>query len=84
MADTELQQLVINVGTKARIKAGIADGTITENMLSVATDGDTYLTTGDIVSSVDSSSTNTKAVGARLFYDTCGDIESTLNTIRGV
>ena len=34
------------------------------------------LTTADIVSSVDSSSTNLKAVGAKLFYDTCGDIET--------
>lgn len=84
MADTKLQQLVINVGTKAQIEAAIAAGTITEDMLSITTDGDTYLTTGDIVSSVDSSSTNLKAVGAKLFYDTCGDIESTLNAIRGV
>lgn len=82
--DTQIQQLVINVGTTAQIEAAIAGGTITENMLSVATDGDTYLTTSDIVSSVDSSSTNLKAVGAKLFYDTCGDIEATLNAIRGV
>lgn len=82
--DTKLQQLVINVGTTAQIEAAIAGGTITQDMLSVTTDGDTYLTTGDIVSSVDSSSTNTKAVGAKLFYDTCGDIEATLNAIRGV
>ena len=82
--DTKLQQLVINVGTTAQIEAAIAGGTITEDMLSVTTDGDTYLTTGDIVSSVDSSSTNLKAVGSKLFYDTCGNIESTLNAIRGV
>lgn len=37
-----------------------------------------------IVSSVSSSSTNDDAVGAKLFYDTCGDIESAINTIRGV
>lgn len=43
-----------------------------------------YLTTDDIVSSVDSSSTNLKAVGAKLFYDTCGDIEAAINIIRGV
>lgn len=84
MADTELQQLVINVGTTAQIEAAIAGGTITENMLSVATDGGDYLTTDDIVSSVDSSSTNLTAVGAKLFYDTCGDIETAINTIRGM
>lgn len=81
MTDTNLTQLVINVGTTAQIEAGIAGGTITEDMLSVSTDGNNYLTTDDIVSSVDSSSTNLKAVGAKLFYDTCGDIETLLNNI---
>lgn len=79
--DTPIQQLVINVGTKAQIEAAIAGGQITEDMLSVTTDGDTYLTTSDIVSSVDSSSTNSKAVGAKLFYDTCGDIETLINAL---
>lgn len=41
--DTNLQQLVINVGTKAQIDAAIAGGTITQDMLSVTTDGDTYI-----------------------------------------
>ena len=44
MADTDLQQLVINVGTKAQIEAGIAGGTITQDMLSVATDSTDYVT----------------------------------------
>ena len=43
-----------------------------------------YVKYTDIVSSVSSSSTDSQAVGAKLFYDTCGDIESTINTIRGV
>ena len=81
MADTNLQQLVINVGTTAQIEAGIAGGTITQDMLSIATDGGNYLTESDIVSSVSSSSTNSKAVGAKLFYDTVGDIETLLNNI---
>ena len=42
-ADTDLQQLVINVGTKAQIEAAISGGTITSDMLSVTTDGDDYL-----------------------------------------
>lgn len=42
---------------------------------------DTALQQTDIVSSVDSSSTNTKAVGAKLFYDTCGDIETLINAL---
>jgi hypothetical protein len=37
-----------------------------------------------IVSLVSSSSTNADAVGAKLFYDTVGDIETVINTIRGV
>lgn len=38
MADTDLQQLVINIGTKAKIEAGISGGTITADMLSMSTD----------------------------------------------
>ena len=37
-----------------------------------------------IVSSVSSSSTNADAVGAKLFYDTCGDIETLINALWGV
>ena len=44
---------------------------------------DTALQSTDIVSSVDSSSTNSKAVGAKLFYDTIGDINTILDTING-
>lgn len=42
---------------------------------------DTSLQASDIVSSVSSSSTNSKAVGAKLFYDTIGDLETILNTL---
>ena len=45
------------------------------------TKADTALQPSDIVSSVDSSSTNSKAVGAKLFYDTCGDIETLINAL---
>ena len=38
----------------------------------------------NIATSVSSTSTNEQIVGAKLFYDTVGDIESTINTIRGV
>lgn len=39
------------------------------------------LVKNDIATSVDSSSTNDKAVGAKLFYDTIGDIETLINNI---
>ena len=40
--------------------------------------------TTNLVTSVSSSSTDTQYPSAKLFYDTCGDIESAINTIRGV
>ena len=43
MADTNLTQLVINVGTQQQIEDAIDAGTITENMLSISTDGPNYL-----------------------------------------
>lgn len=81
MADTNLKKFIINVGTLEQILAGITGGTITADQLSLALDGPEYLTTEDIVSSVDGSSTNLKAVGAKLFYDTCGDIEALINAL---
>lgn len=41
-------------------------------------------TTNNLVTSVSSSSTNSQYPSAKLFYDTIGDIESTINTIRGI
>jgi hypothetical protein len=38
MADTELQRLIIYVGTTAQIEAAIQAGTITENDLAISTD----------------------------------------------
>ena len=40
--DTQLQQLVINVGTTAQLEAAMQGGTITSDMLSISTDGATY------------------------------------------
>ena len=44
MADTELQQLIIYVGTTAQIEAAMDAGTITENDLSITTDSPEYQT----------------------------------------
>lgn len=44
MADTELKQFVVNIGTTAQIEAGISGGTITSDMLSISTDAPEYAT----------------------------------------
>ena len=44
MADTELHQLIIYVGTTAKIQAAMGAGIITENDLSIATDSPEYQT----------------------------------------
>lgn len=49
-----------------------------DTIRSGATAGSTALQLSDIVSSVSSASTNNKCVGAKLFYDTLGDIETLL------
>lgn len=41
-------------------------------------------TTANLVTSVSSLSTDAQYPSAKLFYDTCGNIESAINTIRGV
>lgn len=58
----------------------ISDGTTTVQ----ATDTgvvNIYSLLPTIVSSVSSASTNSEAVGAKLFYDTCGDIETLINAL---
>lgn len=42
MADTELQQLIIYVGTTVQIEAAISAGTITENDFAISTDAPDY------------------------------------------
>ena len=42
MADTELQQLIIYVGTTAQIEAAISAGTITENDFAISADAPDY------------------------------------------
>ena len=98
--DTAVNQVIINRLTKTQFNGAsdlsetelyavdpeFVGGKLlkTDSNGDIVESSDTYLTSADIVSSVDSSSTNSKAVGAKLFYDTCGYIEATLNAIRGV
>ena len=62
------------------------DDTVTTNtatLATVATSG-SYNDLSDkpiIATSVSVSSTNAETVGAKLFYDTCGDIESLINAL---
>jgi hypothetical protein len=55
--------------------------------LAALTSGGAYtalrgkIDTSAIQSSVSSSSTNSQVVGAKLFYDTCGDIETLINAL---
>lgn len=56
--DTQLSQLVINVGSKSQIEAAIQGGTITTDMLSFTTDGDDYLTSEDVTSTYSATGTD--------------------------
>ena len=71
----------VNNATLTIQKNGSNVATFTANASSNVT---ANISVPNTVSSVSSSSTNADAVGAKLFYDTCGYIESAINTIRGV
>lgn len=71
----------VNNATLTIQKNGTNVATFTANASSNVT---ANIEVPNIVSSVSASSTNNDGVGAKLFYDTCGDIESAINTIRGV
>lgn len=70
----------VNNATLTIQKNGTTVNTFTANASSDVT---ANIEVPNIVSSVSASSTNNDGVGAKLFYDTCGDIESAINTIRG-
>lgn len=71
----------VNNATLTIQKNGTNVATFTANASSNVT---ANISVPNTVSSVSSSSTNADAVGAKLFYDTVGDIETVINTIRGV
>ena len=56
-------------------------GTVTSVNNVSPVNGNVSLTIPTVVSSVSASSTNAEAVGAKLFYDTCGDIETLINAL---
>lgn len=68
---------ILDGATLTTTELNYVDG-VTSN---IQTQLNAKLTTSDIVSSVSGSSTNLKAVGAKLFYDTCGDIETLINAL---
>ena len=68
----------VNNATLTIQKNGSNVATFTANASSNVT---ANISVPNTVSSVSSSSTNADAVGAKLFYDTCGDIEAALHTI---
>lgn len=68
----------VNNATLTIQKNGSNVATFTANASSNVT---ANISVPNTVSSVSSSSTNADAVGAKLFYDTVGDIETALNTI---
>lgn len=57
---------------------GVKVGT---TMIADNTDTSTLQTKANLVTSVDSSSTDTQYPSAKLFYDTCGDIETLINAL---
>ena len=68
----------VNNATLTIQKNGSNVATFTANASSNVT---ANISVPNTVSSVSSSSTNADAVGAKLFYDTVGDIEAVLHTI---
>ena len=64
------------------ITSAALTGYATESYVTTATAN--MQTTGNLVTSISSSSTNTQYPSAKCVYDIVGDIESAINTIRGV
>lgn len=81
---TNVKQTKINIMTQSQYNSA----TKNTNELYMITDAQINYndltnrpTIPTVVSSVSASSTNAEAVGAKLFYDTCGDIETLINAL---
>jgi len=74
----------LNISTDTTLGGNSPSDMVVSSQKAVKTALNGKVDTSAIQSSVSSSSTNSQVVGAKLFYDTCGDIESAINTIRGV
>ena len=74
---TNVAQVKLNVMTYAQY----ANATKSATELYAVTDDTTYQTTSNLVTSVSSASTDSQYPSAKLFYDTCGDIETLINAL---
>ena len=78
----ELQTKINSIDDKyTKPNTGIPKADLATDIQTSLGKADTSLQSTDIISEVSSSSTNSKAVGAKLFYDTVGDIETLLYNI---
>lgn len=93
---TNVQQVKLNIMTQSQYDSATKNPTelymVTDASILPSQSGQSgkFLTTNGataswgnlpIVASASSSSTNNEAVGAKLFYDTCGDIETLINAL---
>lgn len=74
---TNVAQVKLNIMTNSQYNSETKNA----NELYVVTDDTTYQTTANLVTSVSSSSTDSQYPSAKLFYDTCGDIETLINAL---
>lgn len=71
----------IGYGTNSEANSFYAATSSSNNWKLLGSDGVIPAGRLNIVSSVTSASTNSEMVGAKLFYDTCGDIETLINAL---
>lgn len=88
----KINEIIDNLGGGGTATDVQINGTsITSNNVANIVTNSTYNATSNkiatmsdvptIATSVSSSSTNSETVGAKLFYDTCGDIETLINAL---
>ena len=79
---TNVAQVKLNIMTQQQYDSATKNSSelymITDAKVDYATD---VTNKPAILTAVNSSSTNSDTIGAKLFYDTCGDIESLINAL---
>lgn len=78
---TAASAIQLGYGTNSEANSFYVSTSASNNWKMLGSDGKIPAARLPIATSVSSSSTNSETVGAKLFYDTCGDIETLINAL---
>lgn len=78
---TNVSQVKLNIMTQSQYNSATKNANELYMIIDAAINYNDLTNKPTIATSVSASSTNAETVGAKLFYDTCGNIETLINAL---